>query len=123
MTASVIARPPSAVGRYSAVGDRAAPVGPASMPARPFLMPSRQPTLPELQSVSQPEVLAIISERLEVVVAVEQGQDDQRVVRAPCGSCRRTCRSRSVAAIRSRVAAPVGLVGVPLAHVVDQAAR
>ena len=36
--------------------------GPFSMPASPFLMPNKQPTLPELQSVSQPAVLAIISD-------------------------------------------------------------
>ena len=32
---------------------------PESIPARPFLIPIRQPTLPELQSVSQPQVLMI----------------------------------------------------------------
>ena len=32
------------------------------MAGRPFLIPSRQPTLPELQSVSQPQVLTTMSD-------------------------------------------------------------
>ena len=84
--------------QVQAVGDRPAPVGAvarASMPARPLLIPSRQPTLPELQSVSQPAVLTIISDCWKSPSPYSSAMDDQRVVRARRGSCRRICRSRS----------------------------
>ena len=57
---------PSPVGTWEKepVGNRrfASPAQHSS-PANPFLIPIKQPTLPELQSVSQPLVLAIIRAR------------------------------------------------------------
>jgi len=61
VAASVIARPPSAEDRYirSATGARHS----SPIPATPLRIPSRQPRLPELQSVSQPLVFTMVSER------------------------------------------------------------
>ena len=62
-TASVIPSPPSEVTTYikSPTGPRKS--GPLSNISSPNLIPFRQPTLPALQSVSQPALVAIVSER------------------------------------------------------------
>ena len=78
--ALLMARPPSAVGRYSwsATGPRQS--GPGSKADTPLRTPRIQPTLAALQSVSQPQVLTIVCAWADSLT-VKQTQYYQPVIR------------------------------------------